>query len=290
MYDVYIRKAVENNKTIFSDIVLTDQEKEESAKNGKDVESIETLKRVMSPLFFSGQIMNDPLADELIEFKRDWILKFERTAELMRMLADCPSVISVDPAFRLNQTNDFSGLVVTKRGKDGLIYVMEAKQLKVNPSQLIEEIFRLVATYKPRKVLVETVAAQIMLLDLLRNKMRERGVFFTIEETRTSTVETKTMRIRGLIPFYANGQILHAQGLNDLEGQLLEFPRGTHDDIIDALSAHQYDWKVTRVEVAKTQEKPFTWNWWNKRPVMGKGRPTDLKKLFGDLIPTNLGD
>ena len=107
MYDVFLRKALENGKPIFADIVLTDQEKEESAKNGKDVESLETLKRVMSPLFFSGQIMNDPLADELVEFKREWILKFERTPELMQMLAQSPKVLSVDPAFRLNQTNDF---------------------------------------------------------------------------------------------------------------------------------------------------------------------------------------
>lgn len=283
-YDVYLRKALENGKTIFSDIVLTDEEKAQKAKEGKDVESLETLKRVMSPLFFSGQIMNDPVADDLIEFKRDWIVKFERTPELMRLLAESPKVLSIDPAFRLNQTNDFSGLVVTARGKDGFIYVLEAKQMKVNPSQLIDEIFRLVDIYKPQKVKVETVSAQVMLLDLLRNKMREVGKFFTIEETKTSTNETKTMRIRGLIPFYANGQILHAQGLADLEGQLLEFPRGIHDDIIDALASHQTDWKVIKLEGKKAQEQPYTWNWWLKQKPLGGSRNSNLKQLFGDLL------
>jgi predicted phage terminase large subunit-like protein len=290
MYDCYIRKAVENGTPIFSDIVCTDKEKEESVKNGKDVESLETLKRVMSPLFFSGQIMNDPLADELVEFKREWILKFERTPELMKMLMESPKVVSVDPAFRLNQTNDFSGLTVVARGKDGFIYVMEAKQIKVNPSQLIDEIFRLVEMYKPMKVLVETVAAQVMLLDLLRNKMRDLSKFFTIEETKSSTNETKTMRIRGLIPFYANGQILHAQGLADLEEQLLEFPRGIHDDIIDALAAHQHDWKVIKTQVQRKKEEPYTWNWWSKQPIMGSKRSSSMKQLFGDLLPHTLGD
>src|SRR5882672_4955139 len=112
MYDVYLRKGEENGKTIFSDIVLTDKEKEEYRLKGKDVESLETLRRVMTPLFFSGQIMNDPVADDLIEFKRDWIVRFERTPELMTMLRESPKVLSVDPAFRLNQTNDFSGLVI----------------------------------------------------------------------------------------------------------------------------------------------------------------------------------
>ncbi len=238
----------------------------------------------MSPLFFSGQIMNDPLADELIEFKRDWILKFERTADLMQMLAQAPKVLSVDPAFRLNQTNDFSGLVVTAKGKDGLIYILEAKQMKINPSQLIDEIFRLVDTYKPQKVKVETVAAQVMLLDLLRNKMRDTGSFFTVEETKTSTNETKTMRIRGLIPYYANGQIIHAQGLNDLEAQLLEFPRGIHDDIIDALAAHQDDWKVIKTERQQAAAKTHTWNWWLNQAPMGGNKNSDMKKLFSDLL------
>lgn len=285
MYDCYIRKALEKGHTIFSDIVLTDADKEESQKNGKEVESLETLKRVMSPLFFSGQIMNDPLADDLVEFKRDWIIKFDRTPELMQMLAGYPKVLSVDPAFRLNQTNDFSGLVVTCKIPSGFIYVLEAKQLKVNPSQLINEIFNLVEIYKPQKVKVETVAAQVMLLDLLRNKMRETGKFFTIEETKTSTNETKAMRIRGLIPFYANGQILHAHGLADLEGQLLEFPRGIHDDIIDALAAHQNDWKVTKPGKVKLAEKQYTWNWWSKQSQMKSKTSSDLKQLFGDLLP-----
>lgn len=285
MYDAYIRKALENGKTIFKDIVLSDAEKKQLSDQGRDVESLETLKRVMSPLFFSGQIMNDPLDDELIEFKREWIIKFDRTPELMAMLKDCPAVLSIDPAFRQNQTNDFSGLVVTKMGRDGQIYVLEAKQLKVNPKQLVDEIFRLVSIYKPRKVLVETVAAQIVLLDLLRNAMREHNVWFTIEETRTSTNETKAMRIRGLVPYYANGRIVHAQGLFDLEGQLIEFPRGIHDDILDALAYHQYDWKTMKPGKAAPVEKAYTWNWWMKRPQMGQKTATDLKQLFGDLLP-----
>jgi phage terminase large subunit-like protein len=133
-------------------------------------------------------------------------------------------------------------------------------------------------------VKIETVAAQIMLLDLLRNKMREIGVFFTIEETKTSTAETKVMRIRGLIPYYANGQILHAPGLSDLEGQLLEFPRGTHDDIIDALAYHQTDWKVVKIENIKKVDDTGTWKWWHRQPGMGRQRTQDMKKLFGDLL------
>ena len=265
---------------------MTDKEKAALEKRGLHVESMETLKRVMTPLFFSGQILNDPLDDELIEFKRDWIIHFERTPELMAKLQEYDAIMSVDPAFRMNQTNDSSGIVVTKRDTKGLIYVLEAAQFKVNPKGLIDEIFRLVGIYKPRKVLIETVSAQVMLLDLLRNRMSETGIFFTVEETKTSTLETKTMRVRGLIPYYANGQVLHAKGLNELESQLLEFPRGLHDDILDALSYHQAGWRVVKLEkTGDRSDKPYTWNWWMKQPVMGKRGKGNLKQLFSDLLP-----
>lgn len=192
--------------------------------------------------------------------------------------------MSLDPAFREKQRNDFSGIVVTKRLKNGLIYVLEAKQLKVGPDKLIEEVFRLVNTYKPRKLIVETVQAQLLLGPLFRNKMRETGVFFTIEEAKSSSTE-KEARIRGLIPYYANGQILHAPNLSDLEGQLLEFPRGIHDDIIDSFAYQQYDWKAPSAQKAtKPAEKTGTWNWWSKRPQMGKKVDGQMKNLFGDLL------
>jgi predicted phage terminase large subunit-like protein len=283
VYDLYIRKAVENGKPIFSDFVLTDDEKEQLRLKGTNVESLESVKRVLTPLEYAGQYLNDPTDDDIVEFRREWIVKFDRTPELAKKLVGAPCVISVDPAFRQKQTNDFSGIVVTKKTDDNFVYVLEAKQLKVNPDKLIEEICRLVDVYKPKKVLVETVAAQLLLVNLLRNKMRETNKFFTIEEVRPNTTETKAIRIRSLIPYYANGQILHATGLSDLEGQLLEFPRGTHDDIIDALAYCSADWKSASKSTKGVSAKPFTWDWWQKRPAIGQNKNKQLKDLFGDL-------
>ncbi len=239
---------------------------------------------MLSPLEYAGQYLNDPVDDDIIEFKREWITRFDRTPDLAAKLRKGSVTISVDPAFRLKQTNDFSGIVVSNRTEDGLVYLLEAKQIKVNPSALVEEICRLADIYRPRKVLVESVAAQLLLLNLLQNKMRETGKFFVLEEVKPNTTETKAMRIRGLIRYYANGQILHAPGLADLESQLLEFPRGIHDDIIDALAYLQYDWKSFAPKKERKEEGAYTWDWWSKRPKMGQARDTNLKTLFGDLL------
>lgn len=278
-YDAYVRRAEENGKAIFArDFCVTDNEKYKLKLADIDKESIETLKR--NPRAYACQYNNDPLDDDLIEFKRDWFQRFERTPELNKQLSSTPAILSVDPAFRLKQTNDYTGLVVTKCTPDGFIYVLEAKQIKLNPAKLVDEIFNLVDIYKPQKVLIETVSAQILLVDLLKNRMRDLKKFFTIEEMKTSTTETKAMRIRSLVPYYANGQILHAPGLSDLESQLLEFPRGLHDDVIDALAYQSHFWKKGQVSKIRPQEKEFTFNWWLQHAHRPK---TSLDQLFKDL-------
>ncbi len=51
----------------------------------------------------------------------------------------------------------------------------------------------------------------------------------------------KEVRIRGIIPRYASGGIFHIEGeCRDLETELLVFPKGAHDDVVDSL-AYQND-------------------------------------------------
>lgn len=279
-YSAYIRRVEENGKPIFGlEFCSTDVEKQDLAAQGIFKESIETLRR--NPWQFSCQYNNDPLDDDMIEFKREWFQKFERTPELMKTLANCPAILSVDPAFRLKQTNDFTGIVVAKAAPDGLIYILEAKQLKLNAAKLVEEIFRLVDVYSPQKTLIETVSAQILLLDLLRNAMKERNKFFTIDEVKTSTNETKAMRIRSLVPFYANGRVVHAAGLSDLEAQLLEFPRGMHDDIIDALAYIVPFWKSHGKGKTASNSTPYmSLDWFLNQESKPRNR---LESLFSDF-------
>lgn len=278
-FDCYLRRAEENGKAIFDkEYCRTDKEQEVLAGLGIHKKSLETLKR--NPSQYASQMNNDPLDDDLIEFKRDWFIRTERTPEVMQKLQHIAPLLSIDPAFRLKQTNDFSGIAVTKALPDGTIYVLEAKQMKINAAQLVEEIFRLVGIYKPYKVLLETVSAQVLLVDLLKNEMKKRRVWFVIEEVKTSTTETKAMKIRGLVEFYSNGRIYHMGNLVDLEGQLLEFPRGTHDDIIDALSQQIPYWKYTHTPKSKVAAQEFTWDWWKKRTHQPK---SGLDKLFRDL-------
>lgn len=280
-FDVYIRKVVENGKVIFPEaFCLTEEERIAALAKGKKVESIERLKNTNRAKFY-GQYLNDPLDEEMLEFKREWFQQFTPSPELSAKLQQVPALISVDPAFRLSQHADFSGIVVSKVLPDNNVYLLEAKGIKVNPQGLIDEIFNLVKAYgNVYKVLVETVTSQMMLMSMLNDEMRKRNVFFVLEEVKPDSNEVKAVRIRNLIPHYANRRIFHAPHLINLEEQLIEFPKGAHDDIIDALAYQVKYWRAP-FEAQQTQEVPeWSFIWWHKKIRKG---PTVMGKLFNDF-------
>lgn len=282
-YDVLIRKVVENGRVIFPEaFCLTEEERLSLKAQGKEVESIERLRASNKGKFY-GQYLNDPLDDSLLEFKREWFQPFilQPGTPQANEFTIAPALISIDPAFRLGQANDDTGIVVTKTLGDNSVVVVEAKGIKANPQMLVEEIFRMVSTYKNiDKVLIETVTSQIMLLDLLQAEMRRRNVFFVIHEVKPESNEVKAVRIRRLIPHYSNRRIFHVQGLFQLEDQLVEFPKGTHDDIIDALSYQVKFWRALSHSEAKMNAPEGSYEWWRKKTAK---RPTVIGKLFRDM-------
>jgi predicted phage terminase large subunit-like protein len=282
-YDILIRKVVENGKPIFPEaFCLTDADRDILRAEGKKVESIQTLKRTQKGKFW-GQYLNDPMDDSQLEFKREYFQTFtiEPGSQLASEFFFAPVLISVDPAFRLGQANDDTGIVVTKTLSDNNIYILEAKGIKVSPTQLIQEIFRLVDKYQfVSKVLLETVTSQIMLMDLLQAEMRKTGKFFIIQEVKPESNQNKPARIRGLIPHYANRRIFHMPGLHQLEDQLLEFPKGTHDDIIDSLAYQVKFWQPFEFGKTPHQEIEGSYSWWRKK---ARKRPTVIGKLFTDI-------
>lgn len=284
-FGVYLRKAVENGKVIFpgdpNSYGFCQVCLEHSL--GQKLKCLECLRKSKSAHSFSAQYFNDPVDSEAVEIKTEWIRKYPFTDENIKLLRDVKGILSIDPAVRLKETNDYTGIVVTKVTQDRFIYIVEAIQKRMSPADLINEVFRLVDSYNVGKVLLETTSAQILFLDLFKQEMIKRNKFFVIDEVRSSTKETKAVRIRGLIPFYANGMVLHKPGLTDLEDQLLQFPRNTHDDIIDALSHQVPYWKAQPGKSTPPTLAPHgSLNWWKKQTT--NSHSERVRKLFGDLI------
>lgn len=184
---------------------------------------------------FSAQYLNNPVPDEDATFKKSWFQRFD--LEEIRG-KDLTKIITIDPAISLEKEADFTAMVVSGIDIFGNIYILDIVRGHYTPNQIINKIFELNNMWSPKEIGIETVAFQKALAYTLREEMKNSHKVVPIRELKTQD-RSKDQRIKGLQPSYENGKIFHRNGhpmTVYLEDELSKFPRGRHDDIIDAES------------------------------------------------------
>jgi len=137
------------------------------------------------------------------------------------------TIISIDPAVTKNKVSDYTGVAVLSRGEDDNIYVRDAFQLKVSPSELAERIKSLVDIYDPGVIYVETNQGG----DLWKDVFRDIPVKY--RSVRQSV--SKQIRAGKALNFYQQGKVRHTSHFAVLEEQMYSFPKVSHDDVLDAV-------------------------------------------------------
>lgn len=192
------------------------------------------LKRDKGPYEFGTQYLNDPMPAEDAKFKKEWIqLVLDDELRWRNMTY----YLMVDPAIGQTKDSDNTAMVLIGVDEFNNWFVRDIIVAKMLPNQIIEHIFSLWEQYHIRTIGVEMVAFQKSLRYALTDEMRRKNIFLPIVELKAD--KSKMERIEGLIPRYANGSIFHLQTCpyrDILEEELLWYPRGKHDDIIDALA------------------------------------------------------
>ncbi len=197
-------------------------------------EFLERAKRTMGSYLFANQYLNEVIPAELQTFKKDW---FNYHSEVPK---NTLNFIYIDPALSEADTADFTGVVVVAVDHEKRWYVKYARRLRVTPTQLISYIFELNREFAPSCIGIEEVAFQKAILYFLDEEMRRRNITLPIKGIKPPTTKTKQMRILSMVPRFEFQRITLAPGLNDLELELLQFPRGAHDDLIDALASIEF--------------------------------------------------
>ena len=118
----------------------------------------------------------------------------------------------------------------------------------------MDAIFSAVQKWRPLAVGIEAVAYQSALQHFLEKEMPKRGCFFRIQPLKAE--KKKELRIDALQPRLSVGSVWFrraAPWLEKLEGELLAFPHGAHDDVIDALAY------VEQMAVAPSRGRSEDW-------------------------------
>jgi len=186
--------------------------------------------KTMGSYLYANQYQNEIIPDSEQTFKKDWIKYYHHVP------VGCRTFIFIDPAISQDVGADYTAIVIVDADCNGTWFVRSALRKRMTPTQIIDLIFNLNAAHRPFGIGIESVAYQKALIYLLSEEMRKRQTVIPLKDVHPGTDRTKEMRIRTLVPRFEWGQILLAQGLVDLEMELSQFPRGSHDDLIDALS------------------------------------------------------
>lgn len=232
-------------------------------------EAIKLKKR--NSWFFSCQYKCRPADDEKMGFKREWFKRFrQRTTSFFLLDGDdrevkkwdmnaCNLFLFIDPnTTRANEggasvdlnrpsvtRHDYMAWVVLAVTPDREWLVPRALRWRCNTAEALDKTFELIAIWQPKFVAIEQIASQYLWRHLFLQEWRRGRPPFVLRDWQSGGAAKLPERIKGLIPYYANGLVYHreaeqkdvARGMDELEGELLDWPTPEFDDLSDALSA-----------------------------------------------------
>lgn len=192
---------------------------------GKKISLADKRKQLGSQVF-SAEMMNQPIDELTQEFYRK-NFKYKTLKEIMDKVHR--RFITIDSALTKNANSDYTGVIknfVTENNDWNII----AKQYKINSKSLIDLIFQF-HNEGFEQIGIEEGAFTQAVQPFFEDECRKRNQFPNTVMLKHGGIMKET-RIRGLIPRYEMGTIYHIEdSCNELEEQLLRFPRGLHDDV-----------------------------------------------------------
>ena len=148
---------------------------------------------------------------------------------------------AVDFAYSLNRAADWTAIVVIGIDADGNIYILDIDRFKTKKIiDYFEAIAKLHSKWKFQKLQAEVTVAQVVIVEAIKDYVKQRGLTLSIVEYRPGRQEgTKEQRIAAALePRYDDDKVWHYEGgwISVLEEELVQ-ARPAHDDIKDALAS-----------------------------------------------------
>jgi len=197
-------------------------------------EFLEEARRNMGSMLFANQYLNEIFPSEDAKFKREWFKYWSSLPEVQ-----LHTFAFIDPAISTEDHADYTGIVVVSVDAKTNWYIRHASRQRLNPTQIVHKCFDLHREYKLTGLGIEDVAYQKALLYMLNEEMQRRQVILPAKGVNKGNKTTKEMHIMSMIPLFEWGRMWLTHGCDDFERELLQFPRASHDDIIDSCASLQ---------------------------------------------------
>lgn len=188
-----------------------------------DAHELEQARRDMPSLQYRREFEAEFVSAEGARVQREWL----RVADPPPGLA---LAMGVDLAISARAGSDYTAAALLGRSDEGLLYLVHVERVRRSFHGVLEFVKAVAERFRPVAIAIEQTQFQAAVVqELLRTTgLPVRGVH---------PVGDKVTRFAPLEARYEQGLVRHASELPDeFERELLAFPLGDHDDMVDALS------------------------------------------------------
>ena len=241
-------------------------------------ETLQNKRRDMGPYTFACQIMQNPVADDIMGFKREWMQYYDDDADEIR---DGLNVyMLVDAASSKKKGSDYTVIWIIGLGGDQNGYILDIVRDRMNLTERADKVMELHRKWKPLKVRYESIGMQGD-VEHLQHLQKQQNYRFHIDVVGGST--PKNDRIRRLMPWFEQGRFYFPKNLvyrdyeriardmvsTFIEDEFVPFPVAIHDDMLDSLAR------------LLEPEMPLTWPKGEKTEPARKRYETDRRGRRG---------
>lgn len=217
---------------------------------------------------FYQEYMNIAQSPDEAPFKPEWIklhqYDFERIEGqpcIVKETGDGKDVIpvevygGVDPASSLAARADFFVLITIGIDHEGNKYILDLYRKHVSPAEQPDIIIDKFKKYKHKKMKIETVAYQEALRAAVKKRMLEENLYIPGLEKGVKPRTRKSERLLSLVPMFAKGEFYFRSQDTEAQAEFLSYPKGKHDDVMDALWTSLQGARPTRLKTLDPKDK-----------------------------------
>ena len=175
---------------------------------------------------FAQEYQHKPFSEEDAMIKPDWIKECE-PSQVPDKHARLARVLTIDPAASERQTADSTAMIVADLYTDGNVYIRAIRNQRTSPSVTADTVRELDEIYKPQVIGIENGALGLVFRDLLEG----------LPVIGLEPDKDKVRRLLAVSRFFEAGRVYTVKNIQNGQAfreQLIEFPKGTHDDMVDA--------------------------------------------------------
>lgn len=186
------------------------------------------------PDAYSQEYLNTPLDESTAYFKRNDFAP--RTEEDRKKILNY--YIAVDLAITEQEKSDWSVFLVAGMDENRMLHIVNVVRERLDAREIVDTLISLQNIYKPHAVGIEDSQITKSIGPFLNEEMIKTGVFLNTINLKHGGKD-KIARARSIqARMRANGVKFDKQGewYQAFEEELVQFPRGKHDDQVDAFA------------------------------------------------------